>query len=408
MNQILDYNPNKSSNGNSSNSDKIVRVFAVILIIFALCLLGSGIYNLTKNKEAETEKTAAPIEAKIDVEQTDTEIIIKVSHDKAINKLTYKWDTDKEVTNTGNGESTMEVKVPLLSGEHVLDVKVTDIDGVESTYQGTFTSETGVDSTYPEITLEVTPESKLKITATDETEISFITYRWNEEEEVRVEATEEGQKEIVEEIEILKGKNDLTVVAVDKANNSSNKMESYTGLTNPEITINVAEDKKSAEIHCSHENGIKEIKINLNGENFEVDMSALPEENPKDVTAPIEFSEPSNKLVVTAISVDGTEKVAEEEIQSEEVQTENIEISMEQLEDDPSKVTISAKTESGIKEMNLNINGGEFTVDMSALPEDSKEVVLDPIELTDDVTKIKVTVISKNDVEKVDEKEFTK
>ena len=31
-----------------------------------------------------------------------------------------------------------------------------------------------------------------------------------------------------------------------------------------------------------------------------------------------------------------------------------------------------------------------------------------PIELTDDVTKIKVTVISKNDVEKVDEKEFTK
>ncbi len=405
MNQILDYNPNKSSGGNSSNSDKIVRVFAVILIIFALCLLGSGIYNLTKNKESETQKTAAPTQAKIDVEQTDTEIIIKVSHDKAINKLTYKWDTDKEVTNSGNGESTMEVKVPLLSGEHVLDVKVTDIDAVESTYQGTFTSETGVDSTYPEITLEVTPESKLKITATDETEISFITYRWNEDEEVRVEATEEGQKEIVEEIEILKGKNDLTVVAVDKANNSSNKMESYTGLTNPEITINVSEDKKSADIICSHENGIKEIKLNLNGQELGVE---LPEENPKDVTVPIVFEEPTNKLVVTVISVDDTEKVAEEEIQSEEAQTENIEIRMEQLEDDSSKVAISATTESGVKEMYLNINGAEFTVDMSSLPEDSKEVVLDPIELTDDVTTIKVTVISKNDVEKVDEKEFTK
>lgn len=405
MNQILDYNPNKSSGGSSSNSDKIVRVFAVILIIFALCLLGSGIYNLMKNKESETEKAAAPTQAKIDVEQTETEIVIKVSHDKAISKLTYKWDTDKEVTNTGNGESTMEVKVPLLSGEHVLDVKVTDIDGVESTYQGTFTSETGVDSTYPEITLEVTPESKLKITATDETEISFITYRWNEDEEVRIEATEEGQKEIVEEIEILKGKNDLTVVAVDKANNSSNKMESYTGLTNPEITINVAEDKKSAEIHCSHENGIKEIKVNLNGQELGVE---LPEENPKDVTVPIEFSEPSNKLVVTAISVNDTEKVAEEEITSEEASSENIEIIIEQLEDDPNKVAISTNTESGVKEMNLNINGQEFSVDMSSLPEDSTSVSIDPIELTEDVTNIKVTVISKNDVEKVEEKEITK
>ena len=258
---------------------------------------------------------------------------------------------------------------------------------------------------YPEITLEVTPERNLKITATDETEISFITYRWNEDEEVRVEATEEGQKEIVEEIEILKGKNDLTVVAVDKANNSSNKMESYTGLTNPEITINVSEDKKSADIICSHENGIKEIKLNLNGQELGVE---LPEENPKDVTVPIVFEEPTNKLVVTVISVDDTEKVAEEEIQSEEAQTENIEIRMEQLEDDSSKVAISATTESGVKEMYLNINGAEFTVDMSSLPEDSKEVVLDPIELTDDVTTIKVTVISKNDVEKVDEKEFTK
>lgn len=81
---------------------------------------------------------------------------------------------------------------------------------------------------------------------------------------------------------------------------------------------------------------------------------------------------------------------------------------MEKLEDDANKVVISTKTESGVKEMYININGEEFSVDMSELPEDTKEVVLNPIELIDDVTKIKVTVISKNDVEKVDEKEFTK
>ena len=36
MNQILDYSPNKNSGGNSSRTDKIVRVFAVFLILFAV------------------------------------------------------------------------------------------------------------------------------------------------------------------------------------------------------------------------------------------------------------------------------------------------------------------------------------------------------------------------------------
>lgn len=404
MNQILDYNPNKNSGGSSSGSDKLVRIFAVLLIFFAICLLGSGIYNLTKNKNEDSQKVAAPTKAQITAEQTETEILVKVSHDKPISKLTYKWDSEKEVNNTGNGESAMEVKVPLLSGEHTLDVKVTDIDGVESTYQGSFTSETGVDSTYPEITLEVTKESKLKIKATDETEINFITYRWNDEEEKRIEATEEGQKEIVEEIEILKGKNDLTVVAVDKNNNSATKMENYTGLTNPDITINVAEDKKSAEIHCYHENGIKEIKLNLNGNELNVE---LPEKDPKEVIVPLENLEgPTNKITVTVISIDNTEKVAEEEIKSEETPNENIEISIEQLEDDANKIVISAITESGIKEVGLNINGTEYAVELPS--ENPKDVILNPIDLVDDVTKIKVTVISKDGVEKVEEKEFTK
>ena len=42
MNQILDYNPNKSSgSGKASGSDKVVRIFAIILIVFAVCLVGS-------------------------------------------------------------------------------------------------------------------------------------------------------------------------------------------------------------------------------------------------------------------------------------------------------------------------------------------------------------------------------
>ena len=57
MNQILDYSPNKNSGGNSSRTDKIVRVFAVFLILFALCLLGVGGYGyLKKNAEKGQER----------------------------------------------------------------------------------------------------------------------------------------------------------------------------------------------------------------------------------------------------------------------------------------------------------------------------------------------------------------
>ena len=48
MNQILDYNSGQNSGG-SSNSDKIVRVFAILIIIFALALCGVGIYGKIKN-----------------------------------------------------------------------------------------------------------------------------------------------------------------------------------------------------------------------------------------------------------------------------------------------------------------------------------------------------------------------
>ena len=129
MNQILDYNPNKgSSGGGSSKSDKIVRVFAVLMGIFGLFLLGNAAYSLYKNNQQSATVEQAPAKASIVVEQGETKAIIKVSHDKAIEKVIYSWDTDKETTEKGNGESSMEIEVALAAGEHTLNIKVIDID----------------------------------------------------------------------------------------------------------------------------------------------------------------------------------------------------------------------------------------------------------------------------------------
>ena len=70
MNQILDYNPNKgSSGGGSSKSDKIVRVFAVLMGIFGLFLLGNAAYSLYKNNQQSATVEQAPAKASIVVEQ---------------------------------------------------------------------------------------------------------------------------------------------------------------------------------------------------------------------------------------------------------------------------------------------------------------------------------------------------
>ena len=54
MNQILDYNPindgnNRGNGGNSKDTDKIIKVFAILLIFFAICLIGIGVYNKINN-----------------------------------------------------------------------------------------------------------------------------------------------------------------------------------------------------------------------------------------------------------------------------------------------------------------------------------------------------------------------
>ncbi len=396
MNQILDYNPNKSSGGGSSGSDKVTRVFALILICFSICLLGVGGYNLLKNKDKAVPVQTAT-EAKIEVEQKDSVVVIKVSHDKTIEKLIYNWDSDKETTLKGDGQSTMEEEIPLLAGTHTLNIKVTDVDGVESTHQEEFFSETGEDKIFPVIALKVTDQKKLKITATDETEISYVTYRWNDEEEIQIDVSEEDNKKIEFEIDIYKGKNDIVIVAVDSNNNSTTETESFTGVTKPDITVTISADKKSVDIKCYHENGIKEIGLNINDLDYAVDLQG---ETPTDVSLPaIPLAEGNNTVKVLARSVDDTVTEVVEEVVSDPIADEvNLSIA-----DDG---TIVANVPNGIKEMKLNLNDMDYDIDLGT--EVLQDVTIDKSSLPfiEGNNKITVKVISVNGTEKEETKEI--
>lgn len=399
MNQILDYNPNKgSSGGGSSKSDKIVRVFAVLMGIFGLFLLGNAAYSLYKNNQQSATVEQAPAKASIVVEQGETKAIIKVSHDKAIEKVIYSWDTDKETTEKGNGESSMEIEVALAAGEHTLNIKVIDIDGVESKHEEVLVSETGEDKVYPVITLEVTSDKKVRVTATDETELSYVTYRWNDEVETEVPVSDDNKK-IEFDIDINKGTHDLTVSAVDKNNNTTTEIKSFNGVTKPEVKVTVSADKKSIDVYSSHENGIKEIKLNINGQDYDV---GIPADSPKEVSFNVALPSGNNVIKVTAISVEQTDTTVEETVTAAE---DEITISIEQQPDVADKALIKALCDAGIRDIKLNVNDVDYNLTIDAT--DPKELSFE-LPLVEGNNKITFTVISVNGTEKQEVKEIVR
>lgn len=400
MNQILEYSPNKNSGGGASGSDKIVRIFALILIIFALCFIAVGGYGFVKKNKNVTDVDApTQTEAKIEVEVSDTTATIKVSHDKAIEKVIYSWDNDKEIVDKGNGTSQKEIEIPLPAGEHTLTIKVVDVDGFETSYKKSITSENGTDIVNPEIKIVVTDDKKLKITATDETEIAYVTYKWNNDEEIVVDERDEEKKKIEFEIEILKGNNDLTVIAVDANNRTTTENKSFSGVTKPEVKITVASDKKSIHVDCFHEKGLKKVILNSNGTDYDV---AIGDGTPTDVNFDFALPEGNATIKVTATSVDDTVTEATEEIVPDQPEepadpsgNENIVINISKSEEEK-KALISAEYSEGIKEVKLNVNDVDYSV---GLPEENPTNVSFGLDLVEGNNRITLTVIGTDGTE---------
>lgn len=322
MNQILDYNPNRKSSG-SSGSDKVVRVFAVLLVIFSICLLASGIYGIYKNKQSENVEEVKPTYATVITNKQGEQVTVSVTHDKVIEKMIYSWNTSAERSVQGGGAKTIEKVLDLPAGTNTLHIKVIDINGVETSYEEEFTSESGLDILNPVISISVVDGEelkKLKIEATDETKLDFITYRWNDDEEIKVEATEEEPKLISVEIDILRGVNDITIVAVDSSNNTTTETKSFTALTKPEITVTLSADGSSLDITATHENGIASVYYTLNDRPYEGTFT----DSPTTVQFTQALDEGYNRIILTVKSVDDTETVFDGECTYEPHQEENI------------------------------------------------------------------------------------
>lgn len=324
MNQILSIGPenNRDNRPKGPVSDKVIRIFAILLVIFAVILIGSGIYSLLQNKSSNNgvkPPTVANKTATINAIQneTDATVTITVESEIAINKVSYSWNANTDKTMDGNGSFTLEKEIDLPSGKNTLTIKVTDVENNETKQSFEFDSENGSDIISPNITLTITEEKKLLITATDETAMSHLTYRWNDEEEVEkyIDEDAEDKTTLTVELDIPRGKNIITVVAVDasKKHNSRTKTETLTGVTKPEIPLPTLSADGVLTVKCSHETGIKEIYYTLNDKAYSTNLEN--EEGYPDAFKDIEFTiqgeEGYNRVKLTVTSSENTVATAE-------------------------------------------------------------------------------------------------
>ena len=374
MNQILMDSSSNVGKNNPKKSNKAVKAFAIILILFALALIGVGGYRVFGNYFKKSPEEQITVKPEVSVEHDEEEGILKVSvtHNMAIERIVYKWNdiTETEIKNTGENTMSAEIQVPL--GTNTITIRAYDIEGNYGEYVGEITSETGEDITDPAIALEITEDKKLKITATDNVAMQYVNYSWNGEDVTRVDAKENDPKTISFEIEFREDKNTLTVIAVDSSNRSHSETKNYTGVTEPTIQFSTNTDKftvrsfdegdKKVTITLTEEDGIKEGNNTLEVVASSVDLTEKSEKHTWTKATTVNLVDTSD----TGVSSTSTSAATEPKI------------SVDQDATDKSKVTVSVNYNAGINNVVITVNNEEYPQALDGKKSEEFELELDP------------------------------
>ncbi len=292
MNQIL-YEDVQEKSKSISN---VILFFAISIIIFGFALITGGAYGFFNQTIPLTPEEATKPTIYVSTYE-DQFIQIRVSHDKAIDKIFYSWNNGEELTIDGKNRTNIEETIGWPAGENELVVRVVDINGVEQLYKQTFLLSYEGDIEKPTIKFSEPVDNKILITATDETEISYLTYRWNNEEEKMVEETDESKTIINVTIPIIEGENKLTVIAVDNNNNSTKEERTFKAYKKP--TIQVRQFGRELQLTVIDENGIDNIQYSING----VENTWQATSGEKEWKQTLQLEPGENRVIITVINI---------------------------------------------------------------------------------------------------------
>lgn len=287
MNQILSTEVNKKRKTVSLHT--IMVIFGICMIIFGICLASTASYAVYKSKFANG---AVIVSAKPEInisENNDGTLTIAATHKSGIKSIVYSWNDGEEATIEGNNRINITENIEMPSGTNTLKVTATSVDGQSLLFEKEYTSNQGIN-----IQLSVV-DTSIKISVSGKDEISFITYKWDDEEEKRQDINATSGEAI---IEIPGGQHTLTVIAVDINNNTETKTQEVKGVKKPDLQV--TQDGANFIVKVSDETGLDKVEFVLNGQGYRVRLEGATE---KEFSYPLEDGE--NTLEVTVYNTNG-------------------------------------------------------------------------------------------------------
>ncbi len=293
MNQIL-YT---GKNSGPASIKSIVRFFAISIIVLGVIFIGEGSYALYEYDKLNREVIDNTV-PEIAFDRNENNAVINITHNKGISRISYHWNDELDTIVRGNDQSTVVLdNISISAGRNTLHVTATDINGKSSessyeyAYDGICIDLSVIDSTY------------LKITASDVTGLSDITFKWNNSDEIQAYAKTEDPTVIEQMTEIPTGLNTLSITAVNSSGKTLTKTQDVKGIHPPVIQLFIQDNNLIVDV--TDEEGIAKITQQINVE--EEKVINLNGEKHHRYTYPINTEE-DILVTITAVDIEGVSR----------------------------------------------------------------------------------------------------
>ena len=280
----------------------IVAFYAICIMILGICMISGSVY--AKGKINEVVEANKEPEISINKNEDDSTVEIHVSHVRGIKTIEYKWNDEEATVIDGENQKEVIETIDLLGGTNVLTVIVTEENGKKIQRTKQFIS-----GNIPKIELEAVANG-IKIIASSEKEIDYITYSWDD---VEAEKITVGKTEYEGIINAPQGKHTLKIEVVDINKGKATKIQTVVGDTAPTVNItanridgkvlfivNVEDDQNITTVEITHNEGQKQV-INVNEKIYYKE---------------IEMVEGENKIMVTAYNENGLSTTLRRKVQN--------------------------------------------------------------------------------------------
>ena len=306
MNQILmlenkKKNKNKKNKGSSGPIEikNIIRFFAIVIIIYALFIIGHSSYALYRDSKGNNTENL-PI---VSMSRVNDTLIVDVQSVNVINRFRYTWQNSEETAITEEATSFQE-QIILPSENNVLTIILEDETGRAITYTKEIILD-GIDIVKPTININGEGENVV-IVATDDQDLDYITYQIDDGEEIRIDNQNIEERSMQYNVTNMeRGEHTIYVTATDKTGNTAEYQRTIIVSAKPEITeLTIDQNTDKLIIGVSDLDGVQSVEINLNG-----GVYTINDINKTEARYSIDLQDGTNTLRITVTNINGLSTV---------------------------------------------------------------------------------------------------